>query len=75
METIIENLSKEEFFGGNGLNNPGIHLQNRTNNSNKIGNIFIWMCVGGFIGYLFREDIESFLQRLFKKSSGDTYIS
>ena len=70
MEAIIGNLSKEEFFdlGHNysGSPNPGIN-----NNSDVIGYSIIGIIISGVIVYIFRYDIEAFLNRLVGRSSDD----
>ena len=71
MEAIIENLTKNEFFGAapNYSENlyPGVNQ-----NAIKVGRIIVWMIVGGVIVYIFRHDIEAFFLGLMDKSSDES---
>lgn len=71
METHFESLTPEEFFSGYRSNQSGLS----TNGSNQtfwtIGNVLICVVIGGVIVYIFRDEIEGFLDRLSRKSYND----
>lgn len=74
MQEIIENLSKEEVFGGIGSNSSPI--LDKPKGTIKINKILIGICIGGIIVYIFRDDIDDFFRKLLnKKSSDDVIIS
>ena len=64
MEMLIESLTKEEFFRGNGFNGSGLDLKGRRN---IIVPILIGCFITGFTVYLFRYEIEDFINHLSNK--------
>jgi len=65
MEAIIENLTKEEFFGKIGPNNAGNALPERPGGIGNIGKILIAFVVGCIVVYVFKDQIDSFFRLLF----------
>ena len=64
METIIENLTPGEFFNGIPTEqslHPIVGI--------KMNSIVIGIIIGGVIVYIFKDDIEAFLNKLANKSS------
>lgn len=72
MEEIIENLSRDEFFGGIGSNSAPI--LDKPKGTIKINRILIGICIGGLIVYIFRDDIDDFFRKLLKRNSSDDII-
>ena len=70
MEAIIGKLSTEEFFGlgTNNSGNPNLGLRN---NSDVIVYSIVGILISGVIVYIFRYDIEAFLNSLTGRSSDE----
>ncbi len=69
METVLENLTPGEFFYGLPTEQSVIPNAGIKRNSQVIGKIIIGIIIGGVIVYIFKDDIEAFLNSLDNKSS------
>lgn len=72
METIIENLSKEEFFGG--IESNSLPILEKPKGTNNITKILMGVCIGGIIVYIFKDDINDFFRKLLNEKSSDDII-
>lgn len=66
MQAILENLTKEEFFGKIGPNNISNALPEKTGGIGNIGKIVIACVTGGIIVYVFKDQIDSFFRWLIR---------